>query len=125
VDYVRRPPRRYIEITGEHGVLRWEFDANRVLHYDAAVSTWRTEEGDPRFARNAMFMDELRSFVNLTRGQDRDVRLCNAEHGAAVLSVALAALQSANEGRTIPTETMTEVERAWLTSFERPNITCE
>src|SRR5207237_5858660 len=47
VDYVRRPPSRALEIVGDNGVLRWEYDANLVRQYVPASRQWRIEEGDP------------------------------------------------------------------------------
>ena len=52
VDFVRRPPRRSLEIVGESGILRWEYDDGRVLHYAPAIRQWRLEEVDRRFERN-------------------------------------------------------------------------
>lgn len=70
MDYLRRPPRRFIEVVGEDGVLRWEFNANRLLWYVPATREWRVEEGDPRFERNVMFVNELQDFVEQVRGRN-------------------------------------------------------
>ena len=68
MDYVRRPTRRFVEVVGEDGVLRWEFEANRLLRYAPVTREWITEEGDPRFARNDMFAAELCEFAARVRG---------------------------------------------------------
>jgi predicted dehydrogenase len=100
VDYVRRPTRRTLEVVGEEGVLRWEYDANRVLRYAPATREWTIEEGDPRFERNEMFTAELRDLVGRIEQHASGVG-ADARQGVAVLSIALAALRSSAEGRRI------------------------
>jgi predicted dehydrogenase len=117
VDYVRRPPRRFVETVGEEGILRWEYDENRLLVYAPATREWRVEQGRPTFTRNDMFLDELRHVAACVRGDVARPRV-DGTQGAAILSVALAALRSAAEGRAIdlsrngPGETAT-----WLSSL--------
>jgi predicted dehydrogenase len=122
VDYVRRPPRRFVEIVGEAGVLRWEYDDNRVLQYVPGTRSWRVEDGDPVYDRNDMFKAELRQLVKVIERGSGETRLCNADQGAAVLSVALAALESAATGRAIDMSTLDEPGPTWLRSFEAFNI---
>jgi predicted dehydrogenase len=116
VDYVRRPPTRTIELVGERGVLRWDYTANRVDHYDAAGGQWCVEEGDPRFERNDMYVAELRHFVDCVR-EDVEPPLIDGEQGAAIVVLALAALRSSAEGRTIDLRTQGEPIASWLSSL--------
>jgi len=114
VDYVRRPPRRCIEVVGEAGVLRWEFERNRLEEYRATTRQWRIEQGDTAFERNQMYLDELRQFVACVRGQAPERDLADGEQGAAVLAVALAALEAARDGRTKDFREADETVRGWL-----------
>jgi len=41
--------RRTLEVVGEAGILRWEYEANRILRYAPATGAWTNEQGDPRF----------------------------------------------------------------------------
>jgi predicted dehydrogenase len=116
VDYVRRPPRRTMEIVGEEGILRWEYDTNQVLHYSPWTHEWRLEEGDPRFNRNDMFLAELREFANRIQGQPAAAG-ATGEQGAAVLAIALAALRAANEARRIDLAQEPEPVKQWLTTL--------
>jgi predicted dehydrogenase len=100
VDYLRRPQRRGIEIIGEEGVLRWEYDADRLWHYLPATHEWRVEEGDPRATRNDGFLNELRDFRGRIDG-DPPGPGATGEQGAAILAIALAALRSSAEGRRV------------------------
>jgi predicted dehydrogenase len=113
VDFLRRRPQRCIELVGENGVLRWEHEGNRVLQYLPATRQWRVEEGDPNFQRNQMYLDELREFV----GDKALPRLADGEQGAAVLAIALAALRSSSEGRTVDFREEAEPVRTWLSSL--------
>jgi predicted dehydrogenase len=113
VDFVRRPPRRSIELIGEEGVLRWEFQRNRLEHYSVESGQWRVEEGDARYERNQMYMEELRHFVGCVRGEI-DRPLIDGEQGAAVLAIALAALHSSNSGRAVDFREADSDTRGWL-----------
>ncbi|MBV9322224.1 MAG: Gfo/Idh/MocA family oxidoreductase [Chloroflexi bacterium] len=115
-DYLRRPPRRILELVGENGVLRWDYHQHRLEHYTADTGQWRIEQGDPTWTRNQMYVDELRAFVDGVRAHppqsDQDGR-----QGAAVLAIALAALRAAAQRRTIDLHAEDDRTREWLSSF--------
>jgi predicted dehydrogenase len=113
VDYVRRPARRSIEVVGEEGVLRWEHDTDRVLRYSPTNRAWTIEEGDPRAGRNDSFVSELRELSDRANGAPPGVG-ATGEQGAAVLAIALAALQSSTEGRRIDLLLQPEPVPQWL-----------
>jgi predicted dehydrogenase len=117
VDFLRRPPRRSVEIIGDAGVLRWEYEANRLLQYAPATRAWRVEEGDPSFQRNDMYLAELGHFARHVQGHGPLEPLSDGRQGAAVLVVALAALRSAEEGRAVDLNEMEEPAATWLRSL--------
>lgn len=116
MDYVRRPRRRTVEIVGERGVLRWEYETNRVMQSQPDVGQWRVELGDPAMTRNDMYLDELRDLAACVRGE-RQAPLVTAEQGAAVLAIALAAQASSAAGRTIDLRADGEPVAGWLSSL--------
>jgi predicted dehydrogenase len=118
VDYVRRPPKRALEIVGEEGVLRWEYDANVVRQYTPITRQWRVEEGDPKFQRNDTYVTELRHFVACVRGEI-ERPLIDGKQAAAILLLALAAQRSSADGRAIDLETEGQPATAWLSSLGR------
>ncbi len=122
VDYVRRPPRRSVEVVGDEGVLRWEYDENRLAVFTTRSAQWRVEEGRPTFARNELFLDELRAVATAVAG-GRAEPLADGLQGAAILAVALSALRSSAEGRAIDL-TLEEAGEtaAWLSSLESPRV---
>jgi predicted dehydrogenase len=119
VDYVRRPARRSLELTGEDGILHWEYEANRLLHYAPATRQWRIEEGDRRFDRNDMYLAELRHFASCARGEVQQP-LVDGTQGAAILAVASAAKRSSAEGRSIDFQLEGELVTTWLSSLGKP-----
>ena len=119
VDFVRRPPKRTIEVVGELGVLRWEFERDRLELFDLNSGQWRIEQGDARFERNQMYLDELRQFAASARGEIGQA-LADGEQGAAVLAIALAALRSWREGRAVDFRDENELVRGWLSRLRAP-----
>jgi predicted dehydrogenase len=113
VDYLRRPSRRTIEVVGELGVVRWEFERNRLELYDASTGQSRIEQGDARFERNQMYLDELRHFAACARGE-LALPLVDGEQGAAVLAIALAALRSARDGQAVDFRDESALVQGWL-----------
>jgi predicted dehydrogenase len=116
MDYARRPPARSLEIVGEEGVLRWEYDEARLLRSAPATGQWRVEEGDRRFDRNDMFLAELAHFASCIHG-DRDRPLIDGTQGAAVLAIALAALRSSATGRAVDLQAEGEPVTTWLAAL--------
>jgi predicted dehydrogenase len=118
VDYVRRSPHRSLEIVGEQGVVRWEYEANRVLIYSPMTRQWRVEEQDPRFERNDMYLSELGHFASCVRGEI-ERPLIDAEQGAAIVAITLAGLRSSAEGRAIDLQPEGQPAAKWLSSLGR------
>lgn len=119
MDYVRRPSRRTLEVVGEEGVLRWEYDANRVLISQSGTGQRRIEMGDPRWTRNDMFLAELRDLAACIRGEQAQPRVA-ADQAAGVLAIALAAQSASGAGRTIDLHAEGEPITRWLESLNRP-----
>jgi predicted dehydrogenase len=113
MDYARRPPARSLEIVGEEGVLRWEYDEARLFRYAPATRQWRVEEGDRRAERNDKFLAELSPFAACVHGE-LDQPLIDGSQGAAVLAIALAALRSSADGRAVDLQAQGEPVATWL-----------
>jgi predicted dehydrogenase len=100
VDYVRRPPRRLVEVTGERGFLRWSDQDDALDWYSAEQGSWTRFPAPEGFTRNQMFLDEMAEFTScVDRGGHPTVEL---GAGANVLRIALAALASAASGHAVP-----------------------
>jgi predicted dehydrogenase len=110
LNYFQRPPAHWLEVAGTDGTLRWD-NADGALHLlktssrfgavsapnpETMIETFSTPAG---FERNDMFLAEMRHFVRVVRGETDPV--CTLADGRRALELALAAKQSAEEGRAI------------------------
>lgn len=95
LDLVQRPTRRFCEIVGEKGTLRWDYIESSIACYDVAKREWQTEILE--FDRNQMFVDELDNFLRAVEGKEKLV--VPLESGADTLRISLAALRSLETGQ--------------------------
>jgi len=98
LNYVQRPAAHWMEIIGARGVIRWEYQQNAV-HVNAEgrqAFTWQGEQAD---VRNPMFVEEMRHFLALARGEETS--LCTLQDGVRALEIALAAYESERQGKRI------------------------
>jgi predicted dehydrogenase len=93
LDYLQTPPSHWLEIVGGLGTIHWD-------NSDGAVRRWTSEEGawivtpaPEGFERNSMFLEEMRHFVSVVRGQAEP--RATLEDGARALELAVWALSSA------------------------------
>ena len=100
VNYVQRPPVHRVEIVGTQGTLRWD-NADGVLHFyripqlfgewSAAPPVVVMEQFAPPegFERNAMFIDQMRHFIDIVRGDAEPV--CTLHDGIRAQELAMEA----------------------------------
>ncbi len=93
VNLVQRPPANRFEIVGTQGTLRWE-GAEGILYFlkmPAAFGTYSTNPPAPlvetfsppeNFERNDMFLDEMKHFIAVARGEASP--RCSLEDGIRV-----------------------------------------
>jgi predicted dehydrogenase len=112
LDYNQRPPAHTLEIIGMHGVIRWD-NADGVVRVVKAVDERKDLTPRPLslqgkgesyplpagFERNDLFLDEMRHFLDVCRGETRP--LCTLKDGVEALRLALAARTSAEEGKLV------------------------
>jgi predicted dehydrogenase len=99
LDYNQRPPSHHLEVIGTEGTLQWDNSTGSVRHFQAAAGEWREELPPPGFERNTLFLDELRHFLQVCRGQAEP--LCTLEDGRQALRLGLAAQASQEHGQLI------------------------
>jgi predicted dehydrogenase len=95
-DYLQKPAVRGCELIAEHGRVDIDLAKACLRAWDASGHCVR-EEDFSQFARNEMFLAEVRHFLNCLRGEEQP--LVPAKEGARSLAVALAAQQSQASGR--------------------------
>ena len=101
LDYHRRPPAHWLDVTGSQGVLRWD-------NADGAVQAWVINDGSkdnreqevqearypapPGFERNHLFLAQMQHFLAVARRQAEPV--CSLADGLQALRLALAVHES-------------------------------
>jgi predicted dehydrogenase len=100
VNYVQRPPVHHLEIVGTGGTLRWD-NADGVLTFyrmsqpfgtsnakspESVIEQFAPPEG---FERNVMFIDQMKHFIDVARGEAEPV--CTLRDGIRVLELAMEA----------------------------------
>ena len=99
LDYVQRPSRHVLEMIGTRGTIRWDNADGAVglsiAGKDGSPGKWQTFPAPVGFERNQMFLDQIRHFIRVCRGEIQPV--CSLEDGIRALTLSLGALQSARE----------------------------
>ncbi len=99
LDYNQQPPAHYFEVIGTKGSLQWNLadGATRIFH--AEKKAWDVYQPSPEFERNVMFMDEMKHFIAVARGEVESS--CPLEEGINVQRLIGAVLASSNSGTRI------------------------
>jgi predicted dehydrogenase len=98
VNYVQRPPVHRLEIVGTRGTLRWD-NADGVLNFYRMSQPFGTSNTNPPesvieqfappegFERNMMFMEQMKHFIAVARGEAEPV--CTLRDGKRALEMAM------------------------------------
>jgi predicted dehydrogenase len=93
LDYLQTPPSHWVEIVGSLGTVHWDGSDGAVRRWTSGEEGWTVTPAPEGFDRNSMFLEEMRHFVSVVRGQvEPRVTL---EDGARALELAVWALSSA------------------------------
>ncbi len=95
LDYNQRPPSHTLEVIGTRGSLRWD-NADGIVRLaqvgpDGTAGAWQSYPPPTGFERNWMFLEELRHFFKVIRGETEPI--CSLQDGVQALRLALAARQ--------------------------------
>jgi predicted dehydrogenase len=96
LDYLQRPASHRLEIVGRRGTIRWDNADGAAQWWTSEANEWRMAPVPKGFERNAMFLDEMRHFVDVVRGE-AEPRV-TLEDGVRALEIAMQALTSAGLG---------------------------
>jgi predicted dehydrogenase len=111
LDYNQQPSAHYLEIIGTLGTLHWNngnislpvkntgSQATPSVVWNTAEAGWQNWSLPESYERNSMFMAEMRHFLDMINLGTPS--LCSLQDGKMSLRLALAALQSAEQGRLI------------------------
>jgi predicted dehydrogenase len=105
LDYNQRPASHHLEFCGTLGTLRWDQVDGEVAVFravpweDGQESGWRSFPIPDRFERNGMFLEEMRHFIAVARGEAQPA--CTLRDGERALELAVAALTSAEQAELV------------------------
>lgn len=99
IDFAQQPPSHLVEIHGGGGSLHCDLHAGVLRFYDAASREWE-EHGLPQsWERNTMFLEEMRHFVAVAKGNAEPA--CTLEDGLRVMRLIEAVQESNSSGRRV------------------------
>ncbi len=99
LDFCQRPPSHYLEAIGTQGTIRWDNSDGAVHLYRAGPDQWMNFPAPEGFERNSMFLDQMRHFLAVVRGEAEPS--CTLHDGLQALRLVLAAGLSQSQGRCI------------------------
>lgn len=102
LDYLQRPTRHNLEVIGPQGSLRWDNHDGTLKVLSPEGQTRQVHRTPFGFKRNTLFMNEMRHFLAVARGEQTP--LCSLQDGIQALKLALAVLRSAREGQLVNLE---------------------
>jgi len=92
LDYVQRPPNHWLEIVGMEGTIHWDNADGAVKVFRASQNIWETYPAPDGFERNVMFVEQMRHFLAVMRGEQEPI--CSLDDGVRVLEMCLKILRA-------------------------------
>jgi len=99
LNMIQQPPSHRWEVIGADGTLTWDNASGLLRRYLPEKKDWEEFAVPASFERNVMFLDEMRHFIAVARGEAEP--LCTLDDGRRALELALAARRSAQQGQRI------------------------
>jgi len=99
LDYNQQPPTHYFEVVGTQGSLQWNLSDGATRIYRAEKKDWDVYPLPTGWDRNVMFMEEMKHFVAVARGDVESS--CPLEDGIRVMRLALAVKESSSADRVV------------------------
>ena len=92
LDYLQQPASHTFEVIGTRGSLRWDNADGSLSVFRQGDADWQVQLPPDGFERNWLFLDEMRHFLAVARGEAQP--LCSLEDGERALALALSARQA-------------------------------
>ena len=99
LDYNQQPPSHRFQLIGTNGTIQCDFADGSVQLYRAENRQWEAYPLPEGWERNMMFMEEMRHFIRVVRGEAEPT--CTLEDGIRVMRLIEAVRQSQEAGRLI------------------------
>ncbi len=102
LDYNQQPASHWLEISGTRGSIRWDNADGAVRWWTTKKREWETYFPADGFQRNNLFLEEMRHFIDVVRGEAQP--RCTLEDGIRALKIVLAAKRSAAQSGKVDLE---------------------
>ncbi len=99
LDYNQQPPTHHFDVVGTDGTIRCDLADGAVNLFRAASKSWESYPLPAGWERNVMFMDEMRHFIRVARGEEQPA--CPLEDGIRVMQLIAAVRESQQTGRLV------------------------
>jgi len=99
IDYLQRPPSRGLKVVGTKGKIEWDYFADSARVYSYAPQAMREISLPPGFERNSMYLDEVKHFIRVIAGKEKNV--IPLQEAIYTLKLSLASLESLEKGRIV------------------------
>jgi predicted dehydrogenase len=99
LNYNQQPASHHLEIIGTRGTIQWDNADGSVRVYRVENQAWENIPPPVGFQRNDMYLDLMRHFLKVARGENEPA--CSLDDGVVALDLALKALESAEQGERI------------------------
>lgn len=99
LDMIQRPPSRNCKVIGTKGTVIWDGTNDSVILYSNGSQEYSSLHPAKKEDWNNMYLAELKHFISCVK--KRETPLISGDDGKRVLKVALCAMQSSQEQRTI------------------------
>lgn len=99
LDYNQQPPSHYFEVVGTKGSLQWNLSDGATRIYRPEKKDWEEYPLPVGWERNVMFMEEMKHFLAVARGEAESS--CPLEEGIRVMRLALAVKESSRTGQVM------------------------
>jgi predicted dehydrogenase len=99
VDYIQHPYRKIYFFYGEKGAMEWSFREKKISMYLADKKEWQFFNEDPGYDINGMYLEEMRHFINVVKGEERS--LTDIYKARQILEVIEAAKRSSGKQEVV------------------------
>jgi predicted dehydrogenase len=96
LDYYQRPPSHWFEVTCSNGLIHWDNASAEARVFRVEEDLWETLAPPDGFERNDLFLEEMRHFLALLKGEATSQ--CSLSEGVRVLRLTEAVHDSAAKG---------------------------
>ncbi len=105
LDYNQQPPSHTFEVVGTKGSLQWNLADGATRIYRAEKKEWEVYPLPAGWERNVMFLEAMKHFVAVTRGEG--ISSCPLADGIRVMQLIEAIKRSASTGQVVSIATAT------------------